>query len=99
MPKISDHGVYNGRHQYAFWCPGCDIAHGFQVPDWTFNGDLNSPTVGGSVKVLSAKPACHSYIENGKIRFLADCDHALAGKTVDLPDFDEALHRWGAKDD
>lgn len=28
---------------------------------------------------------CHSFIENGKIRFLNDCTHTLAGQTVDLP--------------
>jgi hypothetical protein len=29
---------------------------------------------------------CHSYVTDGKIQFLADCSHALAGQTVDLPD-------------
>lgn len=29
---------------------------------------------------------CHSFIRDGKIQFLADCTHALAGKTVDLPE-------------
>jgi hypothetical protein len=28
---------------------------------------------------------CHSYITDGKIQFLGDCTHALAGQTVDLP--------------
>lgn len=30
---------------------------------------------------------CHSYIRNGKIEFLADCTHALAGQIVDLPEW------------
>lgn len=30
---------------------------------------------------------CHSFVTNGKIQFLPDCSHALAGQTVDLPDF------------
>lgn len=29
---------------------------------------------------------CHSYIRNGKIEFLSDCTHELAGKTIELPD-------------
>lgn len=29
---------------------------------------------------------CHSFVENGTIRFLRDCTHALAGKTVPLPE-------------
>jgi hypothetical protein len=28
---------------------------------------------------------CHVFVENGKIRFLDDCTHELAGKTVDIP--------------
>lgn len=29
---------------------------------------------------------CHSFVRDGKIQFLDDCTHALAGQTVDLPD-------------
>lgn len=28
---------------------------------------------------------CHSFVRDGRIEFLSDCSHALAGKTVDLP--------------
>lgn len=31
---------------------------------------------------------CHSYITDGKIKFLADCHHSLAGQTVEIPDWD-----------
>lgn len=27
---------------------------------------------------------CHSFVRNGKIEFLSDCTHELAGKTVEL---------------
>lgn len=30
---------------------------------------------------------CHSFVTDGEIRFLGDCTHALAGKTVPLPEF------------
>lgn len=30
---------------------------------------------------------CHSFVTDGKIHFLADCSHALAGTSVDLPDW------------
>lgn len=33
---------------------------------------------------------CHSFVTDGRIQFLTDCTHALAGQTVQLPDFDEA---------
>lgn len=29
---------------------------------------------------------CHSYVEDGNIRFLSDCSHSLAGQTVPLPE-------------
>jgi hypothetical protein len=28
---------------------------------------------------------CHSFVTGGRIQFLNDCSHALAGQTVDLP--------------
>jgi len=30
---------------------------------------------------------CHSFVTDGRIQFLSDCTHALAGQTVDLPAF------------
>jgi hypothetical protein len=32
---------------------------------------------------------CHSYVTDGRIAFLSDCTHQLAGQTVDLPDWNE----------
>lgn len=32
---------------------------------------------------------CHSFITDGKIQFLNDCTHKLAGQTVDLPNYKE----------
>jgi len=32
---------------------------------------------------------CHSFVTDGRIQFLSDCTHALAGQTVDLPDLTE----------
>lgn len=30
---------------------------------------------------------CHSFVTDGRIQFLGDCTHALAGQTVDIPDW------------
>lgn len=30
---------------------------------------------------------CHSFITDGRIQFLGDCTHELAGQTVDLPEW------------
>ncbi|MDE2470536.1 MAG: ammonia monooxygenase [Bradyrhizobium sp.] len=32
---------------------------------------------------------CHFFVTNGRVQFLGDCTHALAGQTVDLPDLPE----------
>lgn len=70
-------------------------------PDlWEFNGDLERPTFTPSLLCKSTRGedhtpyVCHSFIgregaQPGQIRFLTDCTHALAGKTVDLPEFGE----------
>lgn len=68
-----------------------------QYPCWGFNGDGDRPTFAPSVLVRypgpdagqnGAPPAvCHSFVTDGRIQFLDDCTHSLAGQTVDLPDF------------
>lgn len=30
---------------------------------------------------------CHSFVTDGRVQFLSDCTHALAGQTVDLPEY------------
>jgi hypothetical protein len=28
---------------------------------------------------------CHSFVKNGQIQFLSDCQHELVGQTIELP--------------
>ena len=58
---------------------------------WTWNGDVNKPTLMPSILTTAREdqPCCHSFVSGGKVRFLNDCTHALAGMTVDLFDVDE----------
>ncbi|MEB3374455.1 DUF6527 family protein [Bacteroides sp. CR5/BHMF/2] len=62
-------------------------------PVWNWNGDNENPTVIPSIKVTYPTPEkmniCHSFIRNGKIEYLSDCTHELAGKTVDMIDIDD----------
>ena len=32
---------------------------------------------------------CHSFVTDGRIQFLSDSTHGLAGQTVDLPDWED----------
>jgi len=36
-----------------------------------------------------AEITCHSFVTDGRIQFLGDCTHSLAGQTVDLPAWHE----------
>jgi len=40
-----------------------------------------------NVKVPVVDRICHTFVTDGRIQFLGDCTHALAGQTVDLPDW------------
>ncbi|PPC99500.1 MAG: ammonia monooxygenase [Methylotenera sp.] len=37
---------------------------------------------------------CHSFVTDGKIQYLGDCTHELAGQTIELPEF-----KWDDEDD
>jgi len=98
MPKFSsvELSKIEDRRGYAFRCPGCECAHFIQTnpafnPCWTFNGDVERPTVSPSIMVRQPwkknGSVCHSFIKEGMIRFLNDCTHGLAGRTVELPEF------------
>lgn len=82
-----------------FECPGCGVVHGVTVgegsdPRWDWNGNVNKPTFTPSILVrytwgVERTPVvCHSFVTDGRIQFLADCTHELAGQTVDIPVWD-----------
>lgn len=63
-------------------------------PIWTFNGDEERPTFSPSLLVHGAPeanpptPRCHSFVRDGRIEFCTDSTHAMAGRTVDLPEIE-----------
>lgn len=59
-------------------------------PDDLFGTD-GKVKIGQDGRVAGKDIVCHSFITDGKINFLSDCTHHLAGKIVDLPDWDEGL--------
>lgn len=83
MPRVTKCDDY-----WTFMCPGCKSLHMFDSR-WTFNGDVERPTFQPSLMTLGP-PRCHSFVTDGKIQFLADCDHELAGTTVDLEEVEES---------
>ena len=77
--------------EFAFFCPGCNCGHWFKTtggsPRWTWNGDFQKPTIDPSILIPMTGKRCHSFVRDGQIQFLIDCDHPLAGKTVHLEEF------------
>lgn len=90
------------RRRLVWRCPGCGCSHGVPVAlmnasqgeIWSWNGSLERPTLSPSILVEYGREPrpdrpqrCHSYVTDGRIQYLADCEHALAGKIVDIPPF------------
>lgn len=77
---------------------------------WSFNGDVDKPTFSPSVLVRTGQAIdptidwepgdlpriCHSFVTDGQIQYLSDCDHDLKGQTVPLTDWDAAMNRTEA---
>ena len=91
----------------AFWCPGCDSAHGIRVsgeqPLWEWDGNADAPTFAPSINsqwhgqrevgfiMVEVREICHSFVRGGRIEFLGDCTHALKGQAVPLPNWPESF--------
>jgi hypothetical protein len=96
MPKIQAYLDAQGNPDgWMFFCPACRCAHGINS-QWTYNGDPDAPTIRPSVRVRyvgehtleRAERICHSFVTDGRIEYLSDCTHSLAGQTVELPDWE-----------
>ena len=82
-----------------FECPACEIPHGINCGEghgamWQWDGNKEKPTFSPSLLVTYSHGdknfVCHSFVRNGKIEYLSDCTHDMAGKTVDIPKFNVA---------
>lgn len=94
---IEENGV-KLPYNVIFYCPGCKQLHSVYAfsfksskgGQWQWNGDKVKPTFSPSVLYERENepnmPRCHSFVENGIIRYLGDCGHALANQNVPLPE-------------
>lgn len=74
---------------------------------WGFNGNVEQPTFTPSILVRTGSAVdpkhvweegdppriCHSFVTNGQIQYLGDCDHDLKGQTVPLAHWDDYMKR------
>lgn len=91
----------------GWWCPGCEQLHAVKIDGpcaWQWDGDVEKPTISPSVRCFTTtdenrqplpngqqRTLCHCFVRAGQIEFCGDSPHALAGKTVPLPDLPDWL--------
>ena len=101
--KLHEAVKQDGSHySWCWFCPGCASLHQCDHR-WTFNGDKERPTFRASVLVHAVdndehdyhRPRCHSFVTDGRIEYLSDSTHAMAGQTVDMPDWDSVRKPYG----
>lgn len=97
MAKIKEvRHIYEGKEwhhrQFEYMCAGCGYTHVFGLRSegghHDFDMNLSSPTISPSLlqNFGGESKLCHSFIRNGMIQYLNDCQHHLAGKTIELPE-------------
>ncbi len=76
---------FNGDNALPTFTPSILVTRNMATPPVTAeNMDEYKRAPWSQTKV---KQICHSFVTDGRIQFLNDCTHALAGQTVDLPDW------------
>ena len=58
----------------------------YGTPNWTWNGDVDKPTLKPSILTTMYEFRCHTWITDGNAIFLNDCSHEFAGQTHELLD-------------
>ena len=72
---------------YEFFCAGCKTNHVINET-WIIKHEeaTITPSVLTSGRNELGSTRCHLFVTKGKIQYLQDCTHELAGKTVDMVD-------------
>lgn len=102
MAKIKIIHEENGLITAIFNCPACNDIHAFKYysdpfkytntdkDPWKFNYNFDRPIIRPSISVDAGNSninyKCHSYVEEGFIKYLDDCSHAMKGLSIELPD-------------
>lgn len=78
--------TYNGNAEKPTFRPSVLLTWDQLTPAGT-TPELWAKIKAGEIKQTKIHHVCHSFVTDGRVQFLGDCTHALAGQTVDLPDF------------
>jgi len=84
---------WNGDVDRPTFTPSVLVTSGHLVPRYDGGGcwcDFNAEEVSKGNEPSRFKcQRCHTFITDGRVQFLSDCTHELAGQTLDLPDLPE----------
>jgi hypothetical protein len=80
--------IWNGDTERPTFSPSVLVTYYKISPEGMAMIDRGTPPPDGQ-RYPGADVVCHSFVKEGRIQFLNDCTHALAGKTVDLPEWTE----------
>jgi hypothetical protein len=75
---VNNRWTFNGDFEQPTFSPSILVRGTVRVTD------EEAKRIMDGEKIEPKKFICHSFVENGKIRFLNDCTHELAGQTVEL---------------
>lgn len=93
----SAHHVWIGRAEHPVWWFNGDGDKPTFTPSILLSSTYAEPPVTAENldewhrapwPQTKVKRVCHSFVTDGQIQFLSDCTHELAGKTVELPDWE-----------
>ncbi|MGT2507930.1 DUF6527 family protein [Cupriavidus basilensis] len=82
---------WNGDVERATFTPSVLVRY----PHWEPSAEdpaVRTAIALGEVTQQLVERVCHSFVTDGRIQFLGDCTHALAGQTVPMVEFPEG---WG----
>lgn len=79
--------TFNGNEEKPTFSPSI-LVRWVSLPKDLEKDDKGNYVLGTDGRIKGAKDeVCHSFVTDGKIRYLNDCTHHLKGKTVELEDF------------
>lgn len=89
MEKIKVTMITEGEGILKFFCPGCFQKHVLEMPPYSFSGTTEKPTLNKPYLFMDKRRRviCAATIEDGNIEFSTACEHFMAGKKEELPDF------------
>jgi hypothetical protein len=76
------------------WCPGCCAVHSIDIHALSQNGrvmgwdgDMRNPTIAEPVRHLVERGTCDYILRGGRLIFMNNCWHPLAGQQRTLEEF------------